>query len=105
MPEPFDLKKATSSLFNGLDWFKALMVGLKIAGILFIVFTVYRAFFMPTTKQTQKTQISVASGGTLNLQQTQSSEKKKWFETFGEVYVFAETDGRYGGGVRAGLKF
>ena len=99
--EKISVKKAGASFVSGLDWFKSSMIGVKIIVILLIGYTVYRAWFMEKNKQ--NTQIVVQKGGKLNLKQIQGSNKR--FQTFGELYGFCETDGRYGLGVRAGIKF
>lgn len=107
--EPFSWMKAFNSLFSGMDWFKAFMVGIKILGILFIAFTIYRAWFMATQKQTQQTHVTVQPGGTMNLVQSQTTTVKKrpwWLPiVFVEGYGFAESDGRTGLGARAGGRF
>ena len=101
MDEKIDVKRAGRSFVKGLSWFKSLMIGTKIIIILLIGYTIYRAWFMEKNKQ--ETSITVEKGGKLNLKQIQGDNKR--FQTFGELYAFCETDGRYGGGVRAGIKF
>jgi len=106
MAEPFSLIKAGKSFISGLDWFKSIMIGLKIVGVLFIGITIWRAWFMPTNKQTQKTAIVVQSGGTLKLDQSQKQGAgKKEKSIFTELYIQGDTDKEVEGGFRLGYRF
>lgn len=86
--ENFSLIKTLKSFVLPLDWWKAIMIGLKILGIGLICLTVYRAWFMATQSQDQITKIDVRNGGTVNLQQEQKQgDDKNWL-----IGPYAEAD-------------
>jgi len=70
----------------------------------FIGLTIYRAYFMPTTKQI--TQIVAQPGSQVTLIEEKKKEAKKLFtlHPFIEGYSFAESDGRQGFGGKAGIR-
>lgn len=107
--EKFSISKFFGSFFEVVPWMKNIRFIVGLVLVLFVGYTVYRAYIMPRNKQTQNTQIHVAPGGTLNLNQSQKIEEKKrawWMPTpFAEGYGFYESDGRNGVGVRAGARF
>lgn len=108
--EKFSFGKFLASFFQAVPWAKNIRFILGLALVVFVGFTIYRAYLMPKNKQVQNTQISVASGGTLNFTPTQKMEEKKraWWlpHLFVEGYGFQEflTGGtsRQGVGGRAG---
>lgn len=98
MAEPFSISKAIKSFFSGLDWFKALMIGLKILGIAFIGLTIYRAYFMETQSQTQIFRGNVK-------QVTIRQDRKKVFIPFIEGGVEKNNQTEFETYMRAGLRF
>lgn len=98
MAEPFSISKAIKSFFSGLDWFKALMIGLKILGIAFIGLTIYRAYFMETQSQTQIFRGNVK-------QVTIRQDRKKTFIPFIEGGVEKNNQTEFETYMRAGLRF
>ena len=96
--EKFSIIKAGKSLINGLSWFKALMIGLKILGIAFIGLTIYRAFFLETKSQTQ---IFKGKVGKVEIRQ----DMKKTLIPFAEVYTEQRSnDKNLNFGVRCGIR-
>lgn len=93
----FDIKK----FFSGFNIFD----GEKLGKIVFygILITVGLAVYHQITKPTSHTDIVAKPGSTVTI--IQEKQKKKSLETFVEPYVFTETDGRFGGGVRGGVRW
>lgn len=52
--EPFSIKKALGGFLNPVTWSKAVVIGAMIAIILFLGFTIYRAYFMKTGSNISK---------------------------------------------------
>jgi hypothetical protein len=104
--EPFSWKKALGSIFNGLDWFKALMIGLKILGIAFIALTIYRAYFM-ATKNKNEAQILTTTGtvGTVVMKQELERKQQKNFYAGVTVDRATRDSGDYRVGVEMGVLF
>jgi hypothetical protein len=101
--EKFSLVKFISSFGQLLPWVKTVRYVLGFLGVGFIGLTIYRAYFMPTTKQI--TQIIAQSGAQVTVDQKRG-EKKFGIEIhpFVEGYGFAESDNRKGAGGRIGMR-
>ena len=102
--ERFSLVKFIASFGQFLPWVKTARYALGFLGIGFIGLTIYRAYFMPTTKQF--TQIVAQPGSQVTVIEEKKKETKKLFSIhpFVEGYGFAETDNRNGLGARAGIR-
>jgi len=102
--EKFSLLKFISSFGQFLPWVKTARYALGFLGIGFIGLTIYRAYFMPTTKQV--THIVAQSGSRVTVIEEKKKESKKFFalHPFVEGYGFVESDGRNGFGAKAGIK-
>ena len=102
--ERFSLIKFIASFGQFLPWVKTARYVLGFLGIGFIGLTIYRAYFMPTTKQI--TQIVAQPGSQVTLVEEKKKENKKLFSLypFAEGYGFAESDGRNGFGAKAGIR-
>jgi hypothetical protein len=104
MNEKFDLSKFLGSFIQPLGWVKSLSLGLKIFIIVFVAFTIYKAYFVKT--QSQHNQITVGQGGIVNVQQNTEKKRSWWMPTpFVDVYTFVETDDRKGVGMRGGARW
>lgn len=102
--EKFSLIKFIASFGQFLPWVKTARYALGILGIGFIGLTIYRAYFMPTTKQV--THIVAQPGSQVTVIEEKKKETKKLFalHPFVEGYGFAESDGRNGFGAKAGIR-
>ena len=109
--EKFDIKKFFGSFFKGLPWIKDLRTISGIVIIVFVGFTLWRAYFVKNQTQSQTSRVIVwpLSFSTINYtnspQQSQKQEgaKRPWWlpHIFAEGYGFQEGS-RTGVGVRAG---
>lgn len=102
--EKFSLIKFIASFGQFWPWVKTARYALGILGIGFIGLTIYRAYFMPTTKQV--THIVAQPGSQVTVIEEKKKETKKLFalHPFVEGYGFAESDGRNGFGAKAGIR-
>ena len=75
MSEPIDMLKFGKSFFEGTAWVKNLRYIVGGVIILFVCLTVYRAFFMKTTKS--MTTVRVERGATAVINQN-DSDGHKW---------------------------
>lgn len=102
--ERFSLLKFAGSFFQFLPWVKTARYAIGILGIGFIGLTIYRAYFMPTTKQV--TQIVAHPGSQVTVIEDKKKDTKKLFALypFIEGYGFSESDGRNGFGGKAGIR-
>jgi hypothetical protein len=102
--EKFSLVKFIASFGQFLPWVKTARYALGILGVGFIGLTIYRAYFMPTTKQV--TQIVAQPGSQVTLVEEKKKENKKLFNLypFAEGHGFTESDGRNGFGAKAGIR-
>jgi exosortase/archaeosortase len=112
MAEKVDIKSWFSSFFQVVPWLKNIRFIAGTVIIAFIGLTIYRAYFVKTTQQTQHADITVQSGGHITYAPVQKTEKeKKWYipSPFVEIYVFSESDTEYrsrnGAGIRAGARW
>ncbi len=102
--EKFSLLKFVGSFFQFLPWIKTARYALGILGIGFIGLTIYRAYFMPTSKTINN--IVAQPGSQVTLVEDKNKENKKLFalHPFIEGYGFTESDGRNGFGGKAGIR-
>jgi hypothetical protein len=102
--EKFSLIKFIASFGQFLPWVKTARYALGFLGIGFIGLTIYRAYFMPTTKHV--TQIVAQPGSQVTVVEDKKKETKRPFNLhpFIEGYGFAESDGRNGFGAKAGIR-
>ncbi len=113
--EKVDVKKFAKGFVKPVEWWKAASMAIKIFIVLFITFTIYRAYFMKTQTQTQALNVWPLSFSTVSFspQQEQKQEIKKrawWLPTFfAEGYGYSESSGignsRTGIGGRIGGRF
>lgn len=99
--EKFSFLKFFGSFFQVLPWIKTIRIFLGILGISFIALTIYRAYFMPTTKKV--THIVAETGSHVTVREEKSKAGIS-IDPFIEGYGFAETDKRYGAGVKGGVR-
>lgn len=99
MAEPFSIKKALDLSPSALG--KSWSIGLKIALLVFIIFTIYLAWIKP--KQTQQQQITIGRGGQATIIQKQTS--KRMLIPFVEVGVGKSSEFKLDTYIRAGLRF
>jgi len=98
MSEPFSPSKFFGSFIQPIGWVKSLSLGLKLFILLWLAFTIYKAYFTKT--QTQHNVITVQPGGTVNVGQSQ--DKKKLSFTTG-FWGGATSDGTMVGGMYGGI--
>jgi hypothetical protein len=106
MSEPWSWAKFFD--FSPVVWSKALKMGLILAVVALLGLTIYKAYFVPTQKQTQTNTITAQPGSTVNIGQSQSSAKARpWWlpRLFTELYAFAESDSRTGIGSKVGARW
>lgn len=78
--EKFSLSKFLSGFTNPVSWAKDAKTIITIAIILFVGFTLYRAYIQPRTIQKQQPKITVQAGGTGNFNFVQNANKeRRWF--------------------------
>lgn len=95
MAEKFDIKKFFDLSPTALG--KVLSIGWKLLLVLFLVFTIWRAWF--TKPQTQQTKIKEVKGN-VNIIQKQS----RFLIPFVEVFVEQKRDSDMNTGVRVGIR-
>jgi Ni,Fe-hydrogenase I cytochrome b subunit len=96
--EKFSLSKFLGSFTQWLPWVKTLRYTIGIIAILFLLFTIYKAFF--EKKNAQK--ITIGSGSTVNIKQGETQRKR--FILFVEPYVDQSSNRKLGTGVRGGVR-
>ena len=79
--EKFDIGKFFSGFLNPVSWAKDMKTIVTIAIVIFVGFTLYRAYIQPRNVQKQQPKITVQSGGTgnFNFSQTQAVKERRWF--------------------------
>ena len=102
MAEAFDVKKLVTSPFTGVFWVKTIVYMMAMAFVAAIGYGVWQFYFVKKPTQTQNQtigNITVASGGHLNLGQQTTETKKKWYipTPFVEIYAFKDSDEGVGG--------
>lgn len=102
--EKFSLIKFIASFGQFLPWVKTARYALGFLGIGFIGLTIYRAYFLPATKNI--TRIIAHPGSQVTVVDEKKKENKKLFalHPFVEGYGFTESDGRTGAGAKAGVR-
>jgi len=105
MEGKFDLKYFLVGKNQKETWLKTLGFGWRLAFIIIIGFTIYKAYFTKT--QTQQNIITAKPGSTVVIQQKQEEKKRAWWmpSPFVDIYTFIETDNRSGFGGRAGCRW
>jgi len=111
--EKFSIVKWFSGFVNPITWSKSVAYLAMIVIILFVAFTVYRAYFMKN--QQQKTHITVQKGGTANITNVQNQNNKRpWWMPIPYISIFGEAKGsprssfddvQYGYGAQAGIRW
>ncbi len=101
MSDELNVSKFFGSFVELVPWVKTIRYAAGIAILLFVVFTIYRAYFMPTSSNKQT--ITIGKGGVANI--TQQTDAKKHWDTFVEPYIQLNTKGEWVGGLRCGLRF
>ena len=78
--EKFSWQKFFGGFTNGVSMAKEVKTIIVIVGILFVGFTLWRAYIQPRQIQQQQPKITVQSGGqgTFNFSQVQNKERR-WF--------------------------
>jgi hypothetical protein len=78
--EKFNLGKFFSGFLSPVSWAKDIKTIVTIAIVIFVGFTLYRAYIQPRTVQKQQPKITVQSGGTGNFNFSQVANKeRRWF--------------------------
>jgi len=110
MAEPFSIKKLFLGIFSGVFWVKVVVYMMAMAFLIAVCYGVYQYYFAKKPVQQTQTQtvgnITVQSGGHLNMGQQTTEAKSKWAwyvpHPFVEAYAYKEDDrdgvgGRFGG--------
>lgn len=101
--EKFSLGKFIGSFGQFLPWVKTVRYALGILGVGFIGLTIYRAYFLPTTKNI--TRIIAQPGSYVKVEEKKDKPDSRFsMKPFIEGYGFAESDKRTGFGAKAGIR-
>ncbi len=100
--ESFSFSKFFGSFFQFLPWVKTARYALGLLAIGFLGLVIYRAFFMPTTKQV--THIIAQPGAQVTVDQKSEEKKRFSVHPFVEGYGFVESDDRKGVGAKGGVR-
>jgi hypothetical protein len=104
--EKVDVKKFLQSFANPVAWWKTARFAIGLAALIFVGFTVYKAYFVPTQRNTQK--IIVGRGWVGNIFQGESGKSTKsnhGMEPFVELYGQFDSDSERRAGIKCGIKF
>lgn len=103
--EKFSLVKFFKSFFQWLPWVKDLRTICTIVILVFVGFTIYRAYFVKAQQQTQK--IVIQKGASAVIQQKQEIPKRSWWipSPYVRINTFTKTNGEKGLGTEFGAEW
>ena len=97
-----DFRKFFRSFVEPVAWWKTARFAIGLAALILGGFTIYRAYFMPSQKNTQT--ITVGQGGTATIVQNKAEKSNHGLEPFIELYGQVDDQNEGRAGIRCGVR-